>query len=132
MIIRHFKKGDLEKINRQEEQLLEGEGDAYDSPDTVVFDDNGKVLVMVRPLFYDKGCMLCALISKDCGSKAVELVKRGKRLIQMLLQDNEFVEITTQVGWLNAERLARVLGFEPDRLEKNYYNGIDFNIWRIA
>ena len=130
-MIRHFKVGDLERINRQKEQLIEGYGEEFDNPDTVVFEDKGKVLTIVRPIFYDEGCMLCALIAKDCGYKSKTLVKEAKAMINMLLCDCEFVEISTQVGWKNAERLARVLGFEPDRMVKNYYNGMDFNIWRI-
>lgn len=130
-MIRRFKEGDLEKINRQDEQLLEGYGEELNNPNTVVFEDKGKVLAIVCPIFYGEGCMLCALIAKDCGYKSIRLIREAKALINMLLFDCEFVEISTQVGWQNAERLARILGFEPDRLEKNFYNGIDFNIWRI-
>ena len=115
----------------------------YDSTDSVigviqgdmhvvfVFEDKGKVLVIVCPLFYDEGCILSSLIARDCGYKSISLIREAKALIKMLLLDCDFIEISTQVGWRNAERLARVLGFEPDRLEKNFYNGIDFNIWRI-
>lgn len=130
-MIRRFKEGDLEKINRQDEQLLEGYGEQFNHPDTVVFEDNGKILAIIRPIFYDEGCMLCALIARDCGYKSIRLTREAKGLINILLCDCEFIEISTQVGWRNAERLARILGFEPDRLEKNFYNGIDFNIWRV-
>lgn len=130
-MIRRFKEGDLERINRQDEQLLEGYGEEFNNPNTIVFEDKGKVLVIVCPLFYDEGCILSSLIARDCGYKSISLIREAKALIKMLLLDCDFIEISTQVGWRNAERLARVLGFEPDRLEKNFYNGIDFNIWRI-
>lgn len=129
-MIRHFKAGDLDKINKQPEQILEGDGREFDHMDTVVFEENGKILAMMRPIFYDEGCILSALIAKDCGPYAVKLFKEGKRFIDDMKTYCEFVEMATQVGWLNAERLARALGFEPDRLMKNFYNGMDFNVWR--
>ena len=130
-MIRHFKAGDLEKINRQERQLLEGDGKEFDNADTVVFEYEGKVLAMMRPIFYDEGCILAALISKDSKPYAIKLFKDGKRFINGMKDFCDFIEMSTQVGWLEAERLARALGFEPDRLMKNFYNGMDFNVWRL-
>lgn len=129
-MLRFYEKGDLERINRQDEQLLEGNGEFINSDNTFVIEEDGKVMVIGCPIFIDKGCYLAALISRDCGYKGTKLIRIGKKLLNILLEDNEFVEITTQVGWLNAERLARLLGFKPIRLEKEMYNGIDFNVWR--
>lgn len=130
-MLRKYKKGDFEKLNRQPEQMLEGNGEFVNEDNTFVIEEDGKVLVIGCPFFIDNGCYLATLISRDCGYKGFKLMKFGKRLLKMLLEDNDFVEITTQVGWLNAERLARLLGFKPVRLIKEMYNGIDFNVWRI-
>lgn len=129
-MLRFYEKGDLERINRQDEQLLEGNGEFINSDNTFVIEEDGKVMVIGCPIFMDNGCYLASLISRDCGYKSTKLIRIGKKILNMLLEDNDFVEITTQVGWLNAERLARLLGFTPIRLEKEMYNGIDFNVWR--
>lgn len=129
-MIRHFQKGDLDRINRQDRQLLEGYGQEFDNENTVVYEEDNKVLSMMMPIFYDDGCILAALISKDCKPYAVKMAKQAKRYIKDLEECCEFIEMTTQVGWHEAERLARVLGFTPDRLLKNFYNGMDFNVWR--
>lgn len=130
-MLRLYQKGDLDRIKRQDEQLLEGNGEFIKSNNTFVIEEDSKVMVIGCPFFLDKGCYLATLISRDCGYKGTKLIRIGKKLLNILLEDNEFVEITTQVGWLNAERLARLLGFKPIRLERNMYNGIDFNVWRI-
>jgi RimJ/RimL family protein N-acetyltransferase len=39
------------------------------------------------------------------------------------------VEFVTQVGFPQAEHLARLLGFEYEGTMRKYYNGIDFKMW---
>lgn len=131
-MIRYFQDGDLEKINRQDEQLLEGDGSGFVHPDTVVYEEDNKIMAILRPLFFDDGCMLTALVAKDCGNKGVKLLKQAKKLLSELMVDNNYVLITTQVGWKNAEQLARLLGFQPYDVLKNFYNGLDFKCWRIS
>ena len=130
-MIRGFKDGDIEKIDIQEEQLLEGDNDGFNSPNTVVFEEDGKVLVMMCPVYYDGGCIVAGLVSKECKNKSTKLVRQTIRYLRDLKKNNDFVEISTQRGWLNAERLAWMLGFKPDRLLEKMYNGMDFNVWRL-
>lgn len=133
-MIRHFENNDLEKINLQEEQKKECPElwYMYDNEDTIVFEDEGKVLAIIRPMYEQGGRMwLSALISKDCGYKAISIFKRMKRFIDEWLFYGEVnrVEITTQKDFKQANRLAELLGFQKEGVLRKYYNGMDFNIW---
>lgn len=133
-MIRHFQKGDLEKIKLQSEQKNEDsqQWHLFDDEDTIVFADGDKVLAIVRP-FFESGqrVWLSALIGVDCGYKAVAMFKQMKRIIDGFLQEGEAqrVEMVTQADFAVANRLAGMLGFECEGTMKKYFNGIDFNLW---
>jgi RimJ/RimL family protein N-acetyltransferase len=54
-----------------------------------------------------------------------------KKLIDdwLCCKDVERVEMITQTDFVQANRLAELLGFKKEGTLKKYYNGIDFNIW---
>lgn len=133
-MIRHFDIKDLEKINVQDEQKCEDSEHWYmfDDNDTIVFEDGDRVLAIVRPLFQSGGKVhLVALVGKDCGYKAVPMFRKIRKLIDEWLscKDINRVEMTTQLGFEQADRLAELLGFKKEGILRKYYNGIDFNIW---
>lgn len=131
--MRHYQDGDIKKIKLQDEQLKEKSDDwaKFNHPDTIVFEDGEKVLVIVRPIFNKGRICLVALIGKDSGYKSIHIFKAMKKLIDdwLFFGDAERVEFTTQKDFKQANRLAILLGFEKEGTLKKYYNGIDFNIW---
>lgn len=133
-MIRHFKKGDLEKIKLQKEQTYEDKENwgLFEDFDTIVFEDKERVLAIVRP-FFEKGgrLWLSALIGADCKDKAIPMFKAMKKLIDEWLWfgDVQRVEMVTQKDFKQANRLALLLGFQKEGVLRKYYNGIDFNIW---
>lgn len=133
-MIRHFQQGDLEKIKVQPEQKAEDREHwhLFDDEDTIVFADGERVLAIVRPFFENGGRVwLAALIGADCRDKAVAMFREMKAVIDGFFINGEAqrVEMTTQAGFTQANRLARMLGFECEGTMKKYFNGIDFNLW---
>ncbi len=133
-MIRHYKEGDLSKINLQDEQLKEGQSEWYmfKHPDTIVFEDGDKVLAIIRPCYEAGGRLfLGALISKDCGYKSISMFKKIKSIIDdwLYFGDVQRIEFTTQSNFKQANRLAELLGFQKEGTLRRYYNGMDFNIW---
>lgn len=133
--MRQYLEGDISKINVQEEQLLENKDQwwRFNHRDTMVFNDNEKVLAIVRPLYLkNKKICLTAIVSKDSGYKAISIVREMKNIIDEWLYFGEAksVEFTTQKDFKQANRLAELLGFKKVGVLKKYCNGIDFNIWR--
>lgn len=134
MIIRHYQRKDLLRIKKQKEQVNEYIADnLYNSVDTITFCEGKEVLAIVRPFFEMGGRVyLSAVISVDCGGrKMLSLFRRFKAILDREIQKNDIlrVEIVTQCGFLPAERLAFLLGFECEGTLKKYYNGMDFKIW---
>jgi hypothetical protein len=130
-MIRHFKKGDCERLLKQPHQEHKENKDyMFDSEDTIVYEDEGKVLVILRPYFELGGrCILVSYISQDCGYKAVSIFKTLKPIIDDLAKNNLRLECVTQKDFEPANRLAKMLGFSYEGTMKKYYNGIDFNMW---
>jgi hypothetical protein len=132
--MRHYKDGDLKKIKLQKEQMHEdcGSWELFNDEDTIVFEDDERVLAIVRPFFERGGRVwLSALIGVDCKDKAIPVFKKMKKLIDdwLYCKDVERVEMITQTDFVQANRLAELLGFKKEGTLKKYYNGIDFNIW---
>ena len=124
----------MEKIKLQEEQKHEDteNGKLFESKDTLVFEEDGKVLAIVLPVFESGGRVsLYSLISADCKDKAVVCFKKMKRIIDGWIDCDgiERVEFTTQANFKQANRLAFLLGFKCEGTMEKYFNGLDFNIW---
>lgn len=136
MITRGFIKGDVERVSLQNEQLKEtGDWSFYDHPDTIVFEDKEKVIALVRPeRIVGRRIYVASLISKDIGISMYGFVKLLKRMLVEELNKGQTlrIEFTTQVGFPQAEHLAKLLGFEYEGTMKKYYNGIDFKLWGIV
>lgn len=133
-MLRKFKKGDLAKIKLQKEQMHEDthNWNLFDNKDTLVFDDKERVLAIVLPVFEDGNKVsLYSLIGADCKDKAILMFKKMKRIIDDWLEYDgiERVEMTTQADFRQANRLAKLLGFECEGTMKKYFNGMDFNMW---
>lgn len=133
-MIRHFEKGDCDRIKLQPEQKHEDTNNWYlfDDEDTIVFEYDNRVLAIVRPFFEDGGRVwLSALISADCRDKGFSMFKQMRKIIDDFLNDGETqrVEMITQDNFPAAKRLAKMLGFTCEGTMKKYYNGLDFNIW---
>lgn len=133
MIIRKFKDGDIQRIALQNEQAKEkGDWSFYKSPNTMVFVEDGEVYALIYPeRIVGRRIFVASLISKHIGKKMFCFVKMLKRmLVEELNKGNTLrVEFVTQVGFPQAEHLARLLGFEYEGTMKKYYNGIDFKMW---
>lgn len=130
-MIRHYKSGDCERLLKQPHQVHKDNRDfMFDHEDTVVFEDNGKVLLILRPVFELGGrCTLVSYISQDCGHKAVSMFKTIKPLIDTIANECLRLECVTQADFEPANRLAKMLGFSFEGTMKKYYDGIDFNMW---
>lgn len=133
MIVRGFKKGDVQRMSLQNEQLKEnGDWSFYDSPNTMVFTEDGEVLALVYPeRLPGRRVYIASLISRDMGRKMYSFVKILKQMLVEELSKGQTlrVEFTTQAGFPQADHLAKILGFEYEGTMKKYYNGIDFKLW---
>lgn len=130
-MIRHYQKGDCERLLKQPHQSQEGDRDfMFDHEDTIVIEEDDKVLLIFRPVFELGGrCTLVSYISQECGYKAVKLFKIMKPIIDNIANDCLRVECLTQTDFEPANRLVQMLGFSFEGTMRKYYNGIDFNIW---
>lgn len=133
-MLRKYKKGDIEKINVQPSQNRENREDwrLFENEDTLVFEDNGRILAIVLPLYEQGGrIFLTSVISADCKDKSILMFKKMKKIIDGWLESGEAerVEFLTQSNFEPANRLARLLGFIKEGTLRKYYNGLDFNIW---
>lgn len=133
MIIRGFIKGDVQRIALQNEQLKEkGDWSFYDCKDTLVFADAEEVLALVCPIRLEGGRIYVAsLISQNIGRRMYGFIKTLKQMLEEELKKGSTlrVEFVTQVGFTQAEHLARLLGFECEGTMRKYFNGLDFKIW---
>ena len=55
-MLRKYQKGDLEKLNRQPEHMLEGNGEFVNEDNAFVIEEDSKILVIGCPFFIDNGC----------------------------------------------------------------------------
>jgi hypothetical protein len=88
-MIRHYEKGDCERLLKQPHQTNEGDRDfMFDHEDTIVIEEDDKVLLIFRPVFEMGGrCTLVSYISQECGYKAVKLFKIMKPIIDNIAND---------------------------------------------
>ena len=130
-MIRHFQKGDCERILKQPEQGLSAERDwFFDCKDTVVYEYEGRVLAIIRPVFELGGRVtLVSYIGADCKDRAVDMYKKLKPMVELLCERYDRVEFTTQADFPQANRLAKLLGFECEGTMRKYCFGKDFNMW---
>lgn len=132
-MIRQYKDGDLEKILIQEEQRNElGENiSGYIHKDTLVFEDNETVYAIVRPIYENGGRLyICSLIGCNCRKKSIIIYKAFKKIFDEWLNNGiNRLEITTKCDFENANRLAKMLGFECEGRMKKFYNGTDYFLW---
>lgn len=133
MIVRGYKKGDVQRLSLQNEQIKElGDWSFYDSKYTYVFEEDGEILALIRPEQLPGGRIFVAsLISKNIGRKMFGFVKKLKQMLveEQTIRQTLRIEFVTQVGFPQAEHLAELLGFEYEGTMKKYYNGIDFKLW---
>lgn len=134
-MMRCYKKGDIDRIKLQPEQEVERNEDwrLFENINTITFADGDEVLAIVYPHEQYGNITIYALISSNCGYKAVSMVKEFKRWIKEQIKRDDVCRIcfTTQSRFEQANRLALLLGFEYEGYLHRWFKGIDFNMWGI-
>lgn len=130
-MFRKFETEDLQKITLQTEQKMEF--DTINVADNALtFEHNGLVRAVVwYALIDDKRAAVFALISADIGLGLVGLVRQLKVMIeeQSKILNLNRVEMCTLKGFAQADRLAKMLGFEYEGCMRKVFKGLDYNIY---
>lgn len=130
-MFRKFETEDLQKITLQTEQKMEF--DTINVADNALtFEHNGLVRAVVwYVLLDDKRAAVFALISADIGLGLVGLVRQLKVMIeeQSKILNLNRVEMCTLKGFAQADRLAKMLGFEHEGCMRKVFKGLDYNLY---
>ena len=133
-MIRKYMKGDAKKVDVQEEQLHEIKAgiDFFDFISAYTLVDNEKILGVFGFDFISKHEVQCfALLGKECGKKIIELVKFLKMIIphkmsKLKLQRAIF---TVKDDFLQAHRMAGMLGFKVVKKIPLFFDGYDYQLY---
>lgn len=134
-MLRRYEKGDIEKIKLQPEQERERNSNwkLFANEKTLVFADGDRVLAIIYPHEEYGRITLYALVGRDSGYKSVSIVRKMKAWIKEQLQRSDInrVEMNCQTMFVDANRLARILGFKLEGTLHKFFCGMNFNIWGI-
>ena len=133
-MIRKYMKGDAKKVDVQEEQLHEIKAgiDFFDFISAYTLVDNDKILGVWGFDFISKNEVQCfALLGKECGKKIVELIKFLKMRIPLEMNKLKLQRaiFTVKDDFLQAHRMAKMLGFRVVKKLPLFFDGCDYQLY---
>lgn len=134
-MIRHYMKGDVLCIDVQEQQKHEFNHAKYYFDDVGKFslvDEKGNVLAVFGYLInYDAVGECFALLSKNIGRKLIVLVRFLRKNIPIIMKKNHVktAVMTVKCDFIEAKKMAEMLGFTAGNILPQFFCGIDYQIF---
>ena len=133
-MIRRYKKGDARKVDVQEGQMHEVKVgiEFFDYIKAYTLIDNGKILgVLGFDVISNDEVQCFALLGKECGKKIVELIKFLKMKIPQEMNKLKLRRaiFTVKDDFLQAHRMARMLGFRVVKKLPLFFDGCDYQLY---
>ena len=133
-MIRKYKKGDALKVDVQDEQIEEAKYNASFFDDIIGYSmvgSKGEVLVVFGFRVIDRKGECFALMGKNIGSKMIEFVRFVNREIRKEMKKQKINKVFMSVkdGFMEAKRLAFILGFREVARLPYFFNGKDYLLY---
>ena len=133
MIIRRFEKGDIDKLNIQDEQQHELENSAFMKTEHCFTFIKDNQIIGVFGVFevYKGRAIVFSFISKNAGKYLFSVFKSLKMLIDDGVKKTSVdrLEMEVMSGFKHGERFAEMLGFECEGIMRKYYKGKDYKLY---
>lgn len=133
-MIRRYRIGDALKVDVQYEQVDEAKEYGVFFDEIIAYsmvDDDGIILAVIGYKIIEDRAECFALLGKNIGNKMIELV----RFIQNKIKNDAIkwginrILITVKDGFINAGRMANMLGFMKMAKLPSFFNGNDYFLY---